>query len=195
MSIFDDLRIAYRASQESYRDYARDSLAAAQELAHSFREYIGAPETYLDPDGETRRPYVHLLSFQIQDGIPVAAQPESQNDILTREPDGFWRFAMSLSRDRDPETFPKQQLVFFMRLKLRGGLWHVQLLDQGFQDFRIALPRDSDEHALFDQMIGMVRRLLSTKPWEGVEKLPIGFELQHPHPDESEPPVPPLAQP
>jgi len=195
MSIFEDLRIAYRASQETYRDYARDSLAAVQELAHTFREYIGAPETYLDPDGETRRPYVHLLSFQIQDGVPVAAQPESQNDILTREPDGFWRFAMSLTLDRDRETFPKQQLVFFMRLKLRGGLWHVQLLDQGFQDFRIAQPRDSDEHALFDQMIGMVRRLLSTKPWEGVEKLPIGFELQHPHPDESEPPVPPLAQP
>jgi hypothetical protein len=41
----------------------------------------------------------------------------------------------------------------------------------------------------------MVRRLLSTKPWEGVEKLPIGFELHHPNPDESEPPVPPLVQP
>ena len=196
MSIFDDLRIAYRASQESYRDYARSSLAAAQELAHSFREYIGAPETYLDPDGETRRPYVHLLSFQIQDGVPVAAQPETLNDILTREPDGFWRFAMSLTLDRDPEAFPKQQLVFFMRLKVRGGLWQVQLLDDGVQDFRIAIPRESNEHALFDHMIGMVRRLLSTKPWEGVEKMPIGFELHHPNPvDDSEPPEPPLAQP
>jgi hypothetical protein len=113
MSIFDDLRIAYRASQETYRDYARNSLAAAQELAHSFREYIGAPETYADPDGETRRPYVHLLSFQIPEGVPTAVQPESQNDILTREPDGFWRFAMSLTLDRDLESFPKQQLVFF----------------------------------------------------------------------------------
>lgn len=196
MSIFDDLRIAYRASQETYRDYARSSLAAAQELAHSFREYIGAPETYLDPDGETRRPYVHLLSFQIQEGVPIAAQPESLNDILTREPDGFWRLAISLTLDRDPETFPKQQLVFFMRLKVRGGLWQVQLLDDGVQDFRIAIPRESNEHALFDHMIGMVRRLLSTKPWEGVEKMPIGFELHHPNPvDDSEPPEPPLAQP
>src|SRR5438067_4346722 len=111
MSIFDDLRIAYRASQETYRDYARNSLAAAQELAHSFREYIGAPETYLDPDGETRRPYVHLLSFQITDAGPAAAQPESLNDILTRDADGFWRFAMSLTLDRDPETPPNRSSV------------------------------------------------------------------------------------
>lgn len=196
MSIFDDLRIAYRASQETYREYARNSLAAAQELAHSFREHIGAPETFADPDGETRRPYVHLLSFQIPEGVPTAVQPESQNDILTREPDGFWRFAMSLTLDRDLETFPKQQLVFFLRLKARGGVWQVQLLDDGFQEFRISPPRESDRKPLFDHMIGMVRRLLATKPWEGVEKLPIGFELQHPNPvDDSETPEAPLAQP
>jgi hypothetical protein len=103
---------------------------------------------------------------------------------------------MSLTLDRDSETFPKQQLVFFMRLKVRGGLWQIQLLDDGVQDFRIAIPRESNEHALFDHMIGMVRRLLSTKPWEGVEKMPIGFELHHPNPvDDSEPAEPPLAQP
>src|ERR1051326_5837364 len=100
MSIYDDLRIAYRASQETYREYARNSLAAAQELAHSFREHIGAPETYADPHAETRALCVHRLSFQIPEGAPTGVQPESQNDILTREPDGFWRFAMSLTLDR-----------------------------------------------------------------------------------------------
>ena len=28
----------------------------------------------------------------------------------------------------------------------------------------------------------MVKRLLQAKPWEGVEKLPIGFELHRPKP-------------
>jgi hypothetical protein len=103
---------------------------------------------------------------------------------------------MSLTLDRDLETFPKQQLVFFLRLKARGGVWQVQLLDDGFQEFRISPPRESDRKPLFDHMIGMVRRLLATKPWEGVEKLPIGFELQHPNPvDDSETPEAPLAQP
>src|SRR5436305_7513647 len=141
MSIFDDLRIAYRASQETYRDYARNALAAAQELAHSCREYVGAPETYLDPDGETRRPYVHLLSFQITDAGPTAVQPESQNDILTREPDGFWRFAMSLTLDRDLESFPKHQLRLFMALEVRRRGLQGPLVGGGFQGFPTSPPQ------------------------------------------------------
>src|SRR5215212_2562070 len=138
MTIFEEIQAAYRSSQETYREYARASLVAAQDLAHRFREYLGAPETYTDPEDETRRPYVRLLAFQIQDGVPVAAPAESQADILAREDDGFWRFAISLTIDRDGETFPKQQLAFFLRLKLHDGIPQVQLLDDGFQDFRIA---------------------------------------------------------
>jgi hypothetical protein len=182
MTIFDEIQAAYRASQDTYRDYARASLAAAHDLAHRFREYLGAPETYIDPEDETRRPYVRLLAFQLPDGVPVAAQAESQADILAREDDGFWRFAISLTIDRDGETFPKQQLAFFLRLKLHGGIRHVQLLDDGFQDFRIGEAGGADERALFDRMVEMVKRVLSAKPWEGVEKLPIGFELHHPNP-------------
>jgi len=196
MSIFDDLQIAYRASQETYREYARNSLLAAQQLAHDFRAYIGAPETYADPEDESRRPYVRLLSFQMPDGVPVAAQPESHADLLVREPDGFWRFAMALTLDRDAESFPKQQLAFFLRLKPHGGVWHVQLLDEGLQDFRIAIARESEKQPLFDHMVAMVNRLLSAKPWDGIEKLPIGFELTHPDLAlDGEAPEPPLAQP
>ena len=183
MTIFDDLRGAYTSSQDAYRDYARASLAAAHDIAHRFREYLGAPETYTDPDDETRRPYVRLLAFQIQeDGSPAAVQPESQGDLLVHDPDGFWRFAISLTIDRDVETFPKQQLAFFLRLKLHGGVRHIQLLDDGFQDFRVVEAGGTDEHAFFRQMVEMVKRLLSAKPWEGVEKLPIGFELHRPNP-------------
>jgi hypothetical protein len=182
MTIFEEIRSAYRSSQETYREYARASLAAAQDLAHHLREYLGAPETYTDPEDETRRPYVRLLAFQIQEGVPVAVPAESQADILAREDDGFWRFAISLTIDRDSDTFPKQQLAFFLRLKLHGGVRHVQLLDDGFQDFRIGETNGTDERALFDHMVGMVKRLLRAKPWEGVEKLPIGFELHRPKP-------------
>src|SRR5205085_11319892 len=128
--------------------------------------------------------------------VPSAVQREPQNDILTRESVGFWRLAMFLTVDRDLESVPKQRVVLFLRLKVRGGAWQVQLLDDGVQEFRTAPPRASDNKPLFDHMIGMVRRLLATKPWEGVEKLPIGFELQHPNPvDDSETPEAPLAQP
>ena len=196
MSIFEELQVAYRASQETYREYARNSLLAAHQLAHDFREYIGAPVTYADPEDETRRPYVRLLSFQLPEGVPVAVQPESHADLMTREPDGFWRFAVALTLDRDAESFPKQQLAFFLRLKLHDGMWHVQLLDDGVQDFRIALARESEKQPLFDHMVAMVNRLLSAKPWEGVEKLPIGFELTHPDLAlDNETPEPPLAQP
>jgi hypothetical protein len=182
MSIFEEIQAAYRASQETYREYARASLAATQDLAHRFREYLGAPETYSDPEDETRRPYVRLLAFQIQDGVPVAAQPESHAELLAREDDGFWRFAISLMIDRDSDSFPKQQLAFFLRLKLHGGIRHVQLLDDGFQDFRIEESGETDERALFEHMVEMLKRLLRAKPWEGVEKLPIGFELHPPKP-------------
>src|SRR3981189_3990467 len=114
MSIFEELQVAYRASQEPYRQYARNSLLAAHQLAHDFREYIGAPETYADPEDETRRPYVRLLSFQLPDGVPVAGQPEAHADLLTREADGFWRFAMALTLDPAAEYFPKTQLAVFL---------------------------------------------------------------------------------
>lgn len=188
MTIFEELRAAYRASQDAYREYARESLSAAHDLAHRFRDYLGAPETYVDPEDETRRPYVRLLAFQIQDdGSPVAMRAESQADILARDPDGFWRFALALTIDSDAESFPKQQLAFFLRLKPHGGLRHVQLLDDGLQDFHIVAPGGAEEQALFDRMSGMVKRLLHAKPWEGVEKLPIGFELHRPTPASEDP--------
>src|ERR1043165_10241928 len=121
MSIYDDLRIAYRASQETYREYARNSLGAAQELAHSFREHIGAPETYADPDGETRRPYVHLLSFQIPEGVPTAVQPESQNDILTREPDQHQHLADIGSGHRRQQRQNQQRETGGGRILCRPG--------------------------------------------------------------------------
>lgn len=187
MTIFDELRAAYTSSQDAYRDYARASLAAAHDLAHRFREYIGAPETYTDPEDETRRPYVRLLAFQLQeDGSPAAVQPDSQADLLVHDADGFWRFAMALTIDRDADAFPKQQLAFFLRLRLHAGIRHLQLLDDGFQDFRIGGPDGIEERVLFDHMAAMVKRLLLAKPWDGVEKQPIGFELHRPKPTTEE---------
>lgn len=180
MSIFDRLQAAYRASQERYRDYVAQSLAVAHTLAHEFQVYLGAPETFTEADDETRRPYVRLMSFQLQEGSPVAAPPETSLDLLLRDEDGFWRFVISLTLDRDAATFPKQNLAFFMRLKVHDGEWHVQLLDDGYQDFRIIGPEDPKLRALFSRMVAMVERLLAAKPWEGLERLPIGFELLHP---------------
>ena len=193
MTIFDELQEAYRASQDRYRDYARDSFAAAQALAHDFRLYLGAPETYTDPEDETRRPYVRLLSFQIQDGLPAAVQPESHLDIMAREDDGFWRFAIALILDRDSQSFPKQSLAFFLRMKVHGDDTHVQLLDNGVQDFHLGTSETGGKEALFDHMTEMVNRLLRAKPWEGVEKLPIGFELHHPSIEGDAPPPVPAA--
>jgi hypothetical protein len=180
MSIFDELQAAYRASQDRYREYVANSLLVAHALAHEFQTYLGTPETYTDLDDETRRPYVRLLSFQLPDGVPAAVPPETSADILSREEDGFWRFVISLTLDRDAASFPKQSLAFFIRLKIHGDVWHVQLLDDGYQDFRIAGTGDPKLRGLFERMVEMVERLLAAKPWEGVERLPIGFELPHP---------------
>ncbi|MGD9616018.1 MAG: hypothetical protein AB7H90_00265 [Alphaproteobacteria bacterium] len=195
MTIFDELRSAYRLSQDTYRAYARGSMLAVRRLAREFHAYLGAPATYADPEDETRRPYVRLLSFQIRDGTPIAVPPDPQTDLLIREPDGFWRFAISLTLDRDSDVFPKQNLAFFLRIKPRGETWDVQLLDEGFQGFRIAPGSPADMLPLFDHMVAMVKRLLAAKPWDGVEKLPIGFELHRPRPIIDDEPPDPLIQP
>src|SRR5215212_2725114 len=120
MGVFDDLRLGYEASQETYREYAREAFIA---------------------------------------------------DLLVRDPDGYWRFAISLTLDRDAETFPKQHLAFFLRLKPLAGIWNVQLLDDGFQEFHIPSARNDERQPLFEHIVGMVTRLLAAKPWEGIEKL------------------------
>lgn len=194
MSLFEELRDAYRLSQDTYRDYLGESLAAAETLVREFRAYLGTPETYTDPEDDTRRPYVRLLSYQVQDGAPVAAPPESHADIMSRESDGFWRFALVLTLDRDAATFPKQNLAFFLRLKIHDRIWHVQLLeDGGYRDFPAPAAGASGREPLFGHMVGMVRRLLAAKPWDGVEKLPIGFELHRPDPPAADPAPPPAA--
>ena len=195
MHIFDELRLAYRGSQDTYQAYAREALLVVRQLAREFRTYLGAPETYTDPADDTRRPYIRLLSFQLRDGVPVAAPPDTPADLLIREPDGFWRFAILLTLDRDTETFPKQHLAFFFRIKPLDGIWNVQLLDDGFQDFRVVADRAEDRLPLFEHMVQMVTRLLAAKPWEGVEKLPIGFELHRPRPAIDEEAPDPLIQP
>jgi hypothetical protein len=195
MTVFDELRGAYRLSQDTYRAYAQKAMLAVRRLAREFHAYLGAPATYTDPEDETRRPYVRLLSFQIQDGVPIAAPPDPPADRRIREPDGFWRFAISLTLDRDSDTFPKQNLTFFLRIRPHGEAWDVQLLDDGFQAFRIAPDSPGDMLPLFDHMTAMVKRLLAAKPWEGVEKLPIGFELHPPRQTIDDEPPDPLIQP
>ena len=64
----------------------------------------------------------------------------------------------------------------------------MQLLDDGFQDFEIGTPGEAEKRALFGHMVDMVTRLLTAKPWDGVEKLPIGFELQRPKPPDPDEP-------
>jgi hypothetical protein len=195
MTVFDELRGAYRLSQDTYRAYASASLLAVRRLAREFHAYVGAPATYTDPEDETQRPYVRLLSFQLQDGVPVATPPDPHGDLLIREPDGFWRFAIALTLDRDSDSFPKQNLAFYLCIKPHSDAWDVQLLDDGFQNFRIIPDHPGDMLPLFDYMVGMVKRLLAAKPWEGVEKLPIGFELHRPRPTLDDEPPDPLIQP
>jgi hypothetical protein len=100
MSIYEQLVQDWGKWWETNTKYDQDSVSFIRSLATTFKEYIGAPDTYQDI--QTGRPArsVALVAIGVYaDGNP-RFEPPGTGEILTKDTDGFWNTGITVTVPR-----------------------------------------------------------------------------------------------
>jgi hypothetical protein len=174
MTLFSDLQAAYTKWQQARSDYRTLSLNFLRQFAEAFRKHIGAPEHYNVPEDDARKPYVELLMVsEDEEGHYRFSGSRSPFDLLSQEPDGFWLTGIGLVVDRSANVFPKAEFYYPIRFVLRGS--NSEMIFPGGERFVFSTNAVDDQKQVFDYMLGIVKDILGTPPWETTARRSIGF--------------------
>jgi hypothetical protein len=174
MSIFDDLREACATWNQRYNDYKIQSVQFAWNFAEEFRQYTGAPPSYVDIDRSTKR-YIELAKAVLQeDGGFSFEQPRFHTDALDRDENGYWITGLRITVDRAPNSYPKMYFVVFLRFVVRENRCEMEI---GFEPkrFTFDLANSDQVKPAYDYIIGIMHSIFAMPPWEANQKSPIGF--------------------
>lgn len=174
MSTFDELREACATWNERYRQYELESAQFAWNFAEGFRNYIGAPASYVDFD-RTSKWYIELLkTSQNQDGVFSFDQPKFRTDAVGRDKDGYWITGLRVTIDQSENTYPKMYFVVLLRFAIREKTCEMKV---GFESksFTLDVAKSNEAVPAFDYMIGLIQSIFATPPWEVRQTFPIGF--------------------
>ena len=173
MSEFEEIRRLYKTRCDEHFAYRQIAAQFALRFATGFREHIGAPEDYVGLDGNTRTAYVEPTKItQTPFGQAQSARPQNHLDLVTfDDDDGYFRFGVRLALEAAADAFPKQPFVFVLRFAIDARQCELEAVGEAFS-FDI-----NDNNALtaaYAAMSDALKRELSRKPWDGIER-PIGF--------------------
>ena len=174
MSEFEEIQRLYKTRRDDHFAYRQNAAQFALRFANGFRKHIGAPEDYVEPDGNTRTAYVEPTKItRNPSGQEQSACPQNHLDLVTPDDDdGYLRFGVRLVLEPAPGAFPKQPFVFVLRFAIKENQCELEAAGKAFS-FDIS---DNNAHtAAYAAMSDALKRELKRKPWDGVEKRPIGF--------------------
>jgi hypothetical protein len=173
MSTFEEIQQLCKKWSEDEHNYLIQSTQFALRFANGFREYIGAPEHYLDFDMQTTKEYVELRKIiRNSAGEEEAVMPKHGTDALTRQDDGFFLFGVRFVVDSATNAFPKQSLVYVVRFRVVEAMCEMKVAGESFS-FGV---RDNSARApVYDHMVAALKKELERNPWDGVQKQTIGF--------------------
>jgi hypothetical protein len=133
MSPFEEIQQVCKKWSEDGHNYLIQSAQFAQRFANGFREYIGAPEHYLDLDRQTTKEYVEPRKIiRNSAGEEEAVLPKHGTDVLTRQDDGFFLFGVRFVVDSATNAFPKQSLVYVVRFRLVEAICEMKVAGESF---------------------------------------------------------------
>ena len=173
MSEFEEIQRLYKTRRDDHFAYRQIAAQFALRFATGFRQHIGAPEDYVELDGNTRTAYVEPTKItRNPSGKEQSACPQNHLDLVTfDDDDGYFRFGVRLALEPAPDAFPKQPFVFVLRFAIKERQCELEAAGEAFS-FDI---NDNNAHtAAYAAMSDALKRELSRKPWDGVER-PIGF--------------------
>ncbi len=174
MSIFDEMRQACATWNERYRDYEIQSAQFAWNFAEGFRQYIGAPPSYVDID-RSNKWYIELLkAIPQENGGFSFEQPKLPTDALDRDENGYWITGLRITVDRAPNAYPKMYFVVLLRFVVRENKCEMEL---GFESkrFTFELANSDEARPAYDYIIGLMHSIFAMPPWQVNQKSPIGF--------------------
>ena len=111
MSDFDDLRAAFKEWHNRNRAYEISLVKFALGFAEGFREHIGAPEYFVQPDGVIKTQYVEALKLTDDNNLV------SSDDLLRRdENDEYFEFGLRIYMEFESDAVSKKALRLHHRL-------------------------------------------------------------------------------
>jgi hypothetical protein len=174
MSTFDDLRAEYTKWHQNHADYEMRSMLFAKRFALQLGGYLQAPESYNDSKNNVHWYLQPMEATEDASGQWRFKEAEGLHDALSRCQDGLWATGLRLTLDRGPQTFPKSNFLFLIRLIIRDQECEMHV---GFDDkvFSFDVSNPENLHPVFDHMVKTLRILFSMQPWDVPKKGPIGF--------------------
>lgn len=157
MSRFAQLRQLKQKQDEAIREYWHDLQGTAGVIRKGFSDYLELPhEFYRDEDGD-EVPYVRLAK---------KVNGEYKYVMLHELPgqDSFLEFYIGLTIDRDVNTYPKQNVFTFLRMKKEEGGYLVVSQENNISLMISISDGTADFSVLYEAMFELLKNHFSFKP-------------------------------
>jgi hypothetical protein len=177
LTIFSDLNAQYASCRRSGVDYRRASIHFINRFASAFRQHIGAPEHYANPETGRSEPVQVLSCQKNKDGDYTFKRMCSPFDVIELQEDGRWLTALGLVLGAE-NYFPKGEIAFPIEFILHEQNCTMILGSKNKHKFELSLEDEKTFKPVFDCMVGFVKEFLAKKPWDRndtIEQRQIGF--------------------
>lgn len=166
MSDFDNLRAAFKEWHNRNRAYEISLVKFALRFAEGFREHIGAPEYFVQPDGVIKTQYVEALKLTDDNNLV------SSDDLLRRdENDEYFEFGLRIYMEFESDAYPKRPFGYIIGFR-RTNEDEYELKIAG-RTFKVSDDRSRQDVYRF--MVDNLKDAFAQEPWDAVEKMAIGF--------------------
>jgi hypothetical protein len=180
MSTFDVLCSEFKVWRQRYIDDHHASMNFALQFVKKLQNYIGAPDSYKQlsfSETTATNKYVEAKKIIFQDEYTYkTATPDSILDLIQRDEDGYWSFAVCITLEVAPNAFPKQSFAIPVFFIIDDGSAKLRITKMHDGEFAYSLGDDTKNSAAYDFIVELLRENFKRKPADQVStKTPIGF--------------------
>ncbi|WP_103173728.1 hypothetical protein [Paracoccus sp. SY] len=164
MSKYDELRKAFSAKQDAEREFMRDNEAFAHKLVFGLRDYLDAPKSFSERDGDTTYSRNYVAFYEREQYGDKWKRVDHHLDAIEHLNDGTFSFRFGLALERAEGSYPKHFFVFDAKCKRRGNTVEVVIDDK----HRIACHKIDDSwpdiHNAYELIFNRLMEALQKRP-------------------------------
>lgn len=186
MSRFEELQRQYEAFRSNSIRYRWDCAIFMNGFAENFRKYIGAPEFYRDLSRGIEYPeqkrYVSVLEATRDESgeVEYSELPETHTMAeLIRSENGRWISGIKLVVDASSNTYPKSAYFFPLEFSIESDTCTMQIGGDHAPEISFSIADPSGPNVAFDYILNWLSAAFARKPWEMLQRQPIGFLMQN----------------
>ncbi|MEJ0096375.1 MAG: hypothetical protein WDN46_24110 [Methylocella sp.] len=187
MSLFDDLNAAFKTWRDAYFEERRSAASFSSKFAKGLQTYIGAPDTFprwfQDP---IQQRYVKTAALvEKQGGQYEAVEKTNPFELVQKEQDGYWSFAIQVALEVDANTYPKQYFGIPIHFIIDAEYARMRITSRSEGEFNFHLTDEAKNSVVYDFVVKLLLDIFKVNaPAKLLKKSPFGF-LEFPLPDPS----------